>query len=385
MKTIKEPLFEKLTSLELLSKAFDSAIRHKLKRAIVRRAVAHKNQIIYKLQKLLLEKKLKIPIHYGIDINDGISAKERIIVKPSLVYDLILQWAVILVLQEYMNKGMYEWSCGSVKDRGGLYGKRYLFKYIKNNPKTVKYCAKGDIFHFFQSVPIQKFKDMLDKKFRDKEFLEVVNLILDCNIIDYHGKLIDIGLPIGFFTSQHFANWYLQDLDHFIKEQLHIKCYVRYVDDFVMLGNNKKALHKAFAEISKYLEGLGLKLKGNYQVFRFIYTDKNGKERGRFIDFMGYRFYRDKVTLRRKLFFKMMRKFQKVSKLKVIDVHSARQVTCYMGYIRHTNSYKLFNERIKPLINIGVCKKVVSNYDKRKGVKNVKPKLEGCRKPKQTA
>ena len=211
---------------------------------------------------------------------------------------------------------------------------------------------------------------MLDKKFRDKEFLKVVFQILDCNMIKYHGEIIDIGLPIGFYTSQHFANWYLQGLDHYIKEQLHIKCYVRYVDDFVLLGSNKKELHKALNLISDYLNSIGLKLKSNYQVFRFIYTDKKGNERGRFIDFMGFKFYRDKVILRRKLFYKMMRKFQKISKMEIVDIHSARQATCYMGYIKNTNSYRLFNERIKPLVNIGNCKKIVSDYDKRKGKKN---------------
>lgn len=370
MITIKNPLFVILISTALLSRAFDLAVQHKMKRAIVRKAVAHKNQIIYRLQKLLKEGKLVLPLHEGVDINDGISAKARIIVKPLLVYDLILQWAVILVMQEYMEKGMYEWSCGSVKGRGGVYGKNYLAKFIKENPKDVKYCAKGDIYHFFQSVPIDRFKKMLDKKFRDKEFLKVVFQILDCNMIKYHGEIIDIGLPIGFYTSQHFANWYLQGLDHYIKEQLHIKCYVRYVDDFVLLGSNKKELHKALNLISDYLNSIGLKLKSNYQVFRFIYTDKKGNERGRFIDFMGFKFYRDKVILRRKLFYKMMRKFQKISKMEIVDIHSARQATCYMGYIKNTNSYRLFNERIKPLVNIGNCKKIVSDYDKRKGKKN---------------
>jgi len=379
MKTIKQPLFEQLVSYKNLEMAFDCAVKHKLKRAKVRKALAHKNQIIYKLQKLLKEKKLQLPRHKGVDINDGISAKPRIIVKPPFVYDLILQWAVILVMKPYMNKGMYEWSCGSVEKRGGVYGLRHLMKYIRENPKNIKYVAKGDVYHFFESVPIEKYKQDFQKKFRDKDFLEVVFKILDCNIIEYHGKLKDIGLPIGFFTSQHFANWYLQGLDHYIKEQLHIRCYVRYVDDFVILGNNKRELHKTLQKISEYLETIGLKLKSNHQVFRFIYTDKKEKERGRFIDFMGFKFYRDKVTIRRKLFYKMMRKFRKVSKMKNIDVHSARQVTCYMGYIKHTDSYKLFNEKIKPLVNIGVCKKIVSRHDKKEREKE-NAKLEKCRK-----
>lgn len=379
MKTIKEPLFEKLISIENLDMAFQCAVKHKLKRAKVRKALAHKRQIIYKLHKLLKEKKLQLPLHKGIDINDGISAKPRVIVKPPFVYDLILQWAVILVMKPYMDKGMYEWSCGSVENRGGVYGLRHLVKYIRENPKNIKYVAKGDIYHFFESVPIDLYKRDLQKKFRDKDFLEVVFKILDCNIIEYHGELVDIGLPIGFFTSQHFANWYLQGLDHYIKEQLHIKCYVRYVDDFVILGRNKRELHKVLLRISEYLETIGLKLKGNYQVFKFLYIDKNQKEHGRFIDFMGFKFYRDKVTIRRKLFYKMMRKFRKVSKMKNIDVHSARQVTCYMGYIKHTDSCKLFNDRIKPLVNIGVCKKIVSRHDKKEREKE-NARLENSRK-----
>ena len=75
----------------------------------------------------------------------------------------------------------------------------------------------------------------------------------------------------------------------------------------------------------------------------------------------------------------MMRKFRKVSKMKNIDVHSARQVTCCMGYIKHTDSYRLFNEKIKPLVNIGVCKKIVSRHDKKEREKE-NAKLEKCRK-----
>ena len=86
---------------------------------------------------------------------------------------------------------------------------------------------------------------------------------------------------------------------------------------------------------------------------------------------MGFRFYRDKTTIRWKTFIKAMRKFRKVSKLKVIDIHSARQVLCYKGYFKHTNSYRVYQEKVKPLVNMGKCKKIVSYYDKRKGIKNV--------------
>ena len=376
MKTNKEPLFEKLISIDNLEKAVINSAKKKTDRARVRNALKNKDRIVQRLRYLIINKKLRLPVHEGVDINDGISQKRRIIVKPYYVYELIFQWAIVQVLKPIMLKGMYKWSCGSITGRGALYGKRYLERYIKQNPKKIKYGAEADIYHFFESIDIELLKQMFRKKIRDKNMLWAIDLVLDCNKITYHGEEIDIGLPIGFYTSQWFANFYLEGLDHYIKEQLHVKCYLRYVDNLVLVGANKRELHKALFEISKYLAGIGLRLKGNYQVFRFSYTDKHGKEKGRAFDFMGYRFFRNKVIIRRKIFYKIMRKVRKVSRLKIIDVHSARQITCYMGYIKHTNSYKLFQEQIKPLVNIGNCKKIVSGNDIRKEKRNAKSTME---------
>lgn len=372
MITYKKPLFDRLIDLSNLIAAVENAAKHKLKRAKVRKALAHKEQIAYRLQQLLITGKLKLPTHIGETINDGIERKSRIIVKPHFTYELIIQWAVVQVLKPIIMKGMYKWSCGSIAGRGGVYGKRYLERYIRENQKNIKYVLKGDIYHFFESVNIENLKLLFQKKIRDKQMLDVINLILDCNMVKYNGRMVDIGLPIGFYTSQYFANFYLQGFDHYIKEILHIKCFVRYVDDFVILGKNKKELHKIRNSISEYLRGIKLKLKGNYQVFKFDYIDRKTKTRkGRFIDFMGFKFYRDKTTIRWKIFIKAMRKFHKVSRLKVIDIHSARQVLCYRGHFKHTNSYKVYQDKVKPLVNIGKCKKIVSYYDKRKGKKNV--------------
>ena len=82
-------------------------------------------------------------------------------------------------------------------------------------------------------------------------------------IIDSHQ-----GLPIGNYTSQWFANFFLQGLDHFIKEQLHVKYYIRYVDDLVLLGSNKRNLHKVRELVQNYLEGHLLKLKKELASFQ---------------------------------------------------------------------------------------------------------------------
>ena len=86
----------------------------------------------------------------------------------------------------------------------------------------------------------------------------------------------------GNYTSQWFANFYLQDLDHYIKEDLKIPYYIRYMDDMVLFHRNKKELHKARVKIEEFLKNEDLKLKENWQLFK---TDS------RPIDFLGYKFF----------------------------------------------------------------------------------------------
>ena len=70
-------------------------------------------------------------------------------------------------------------------------------------------------------------------------------------------------LPIGNFTSPFFANIYLDKLDHYIKEVLKVKYYVRYADDIVILAATKEELHRIQKEVYNYLARLKLELKSN--------------------------------------------------------------------------------------------------------------------------
>lgn len=358
-------LFEKLISYENLSEAIEKSSLGKRERREVKKVLEHKDEYIKRLQYLLINKKLKIRKHEAVKINDGITAKIRLIIKPDYVYEQILHHAIVQVLTPIFMRSMYVFSCGSLPGRGGLYGKRYLAKYIREHPKKVKYAAKGDISKFFQTVNIERVKEKFRKIIHDEKFLDVVFLVLDSNTATYKGENINMGLPIGYYLSQWIANWYLQDFDYFIKQKLKIKCYIRYVDDFVLLSPNKKELHKAIKAISEYLENIELHLKSNYQVFKFAYTDKNGKTRGRPIDFMGFKFYRDRTVLRRGIMLRAVRKALKVSKKTKLNWYECTQLLCYLGWFKYTDTYKVFERFIKPYVNIGDCKKIVSLRQKR--------------------
>ena len=130
---------------------------------------------------------------------------------------------------------------------------------------------KLDIKKYYPSIDKEILKNKFKKMFKDKELLWLLNTIIDS----------EENVPIGFYTSQWFANFFLTDLDHYIKENLKIKYYIRYADDMVLFSNNKKNLHKARILIEEYLKKENLKLKENYSLF---------KVDNRFIDFIGYKF-----------------------------------------------------------------------------------------------
>ena len=205
---------------------------------------------------------------------------------------------------------------------------------------------KLDIKKYYPSIDKEILKNKFKKMFKDKELIWLLNTIIDS----------EENVPIGFYTSQWFANFFLTDLDHYIKENLKIKYYIRYADDMVLFSNNKKNLHKARILIEEYLKKENLKLKENYSLF---------KVDNRFIDFLGYKFYRGYITLRRGIFLKIKRKVKRIYKKKYINIHNAYSMISYNGWIIHSNYYNYSNKYIKQYINIEECKKIISlNYKK---------------------
>lgn len=374
-------LFEKLIDYDNIYKAINNASRHKKKRREVKKVLNNINRFIYRLQDIITEGKLKIRKHEAQLIKD--SGKERLIIKPDFIFEQILHHALVQVLVPIIMPSMYVWSCGSLPKRGGVYGKRYLEKYIRHHQSKIKYAAKGDIHHFFQSIDTEIVKKMLAKKIHDKRFLDVLFVVLDSNIATYNGEDVYMGLPIGYYISQWLANWILNSMDHRIKQELMIKCYERYVDDFVMIDTNKKKLRKAMLAVMGYLEELKLKIKGNYQVFRFVY-EKDGKEKGRAIDFMGFKFYKNRVVLRKSILFKAVRKALKMAKKKVLNWYECSQLLSYLGWFKHTKVYLVYEKYIKNKVNIGDCKKVVSMHDYLERKKQ-NAEMEKCREQRKAA
>jgi retron-type reverse transcriptase len=123
--------------------------------------------------------------------------------------------------------------------------------------KRHAWFLKLDVQKFFESIHHSVLKAQLARLFKEKPLLGIFS-----QIIDSYSASTERGLPIGNLTSQYFANHFLSGLDHFIKETMQIKAYVRYMDDMVLWSDDKAVLQAAFHSIREFVETqLGSTLK----------------------------------------------------------------------------------------------------------------------------
>ena len=114
-----------------------------------------------------------------------------------------------------------------------------------------------DVRKYFDSIDHITLKNLLSLLIKDKNTYDLFSVIIEKSD-GYNCK----GIPIGNLTSQFFANHYLSCFDHYIKEQCHVKRYIRYMDDMLIFSNNKNELKNLYSEAVDYIENrLKLQLK----------------------------------------------------------------------------------------------------------------------------
>lgn len=353
MKTYKN-LWSEFISDENIKLAIKNFSKGKKKRKKVRKIFENEEKWIPKIREYAIN--FTHFYHEPKDIYDGVSRKKRTIVIPT-VMESILHHMIVQVLMPMFKKGMYEHSYGSIPGRGCLYGKKQIAKWIRKGGRSVKYVYKLDIRHFYPNIPQDKLIDKLRNKVHDRRLMHVIEEVI---------KSVPSGLPLGFYTSVWFANWYLQNIDHKIKECGVDTHYARYVDDMVIFCSSKKKLRKIRDILSSELFEHGLSVKGNWQIFRFDYAEK----RGRCVDFMGYKFYRNRTTLRKSILYNIRRKALNIWHKSKATIYDARQSLSALGWIKSSNVYNYYKEHIKPFLDFGKMKHIISITDRLRRNKN---------------
>ena len=153
------------------------------------------------------------------------------------------------------------------------------------------------------------------------------------------------GLPIGNLTSQFFANVYLNGLDHFIKEQLKVKKYVRYVDDFALFSDDWIFLAESRRAIEEYLASLRLKI---HPIKSQLFETKHGA------NFLGFRIFPDRIRVRTENLRRARRRLRRLKEDYESDKISRRKVSqslqSWQAHLNHGNTYQLQKKIFSSLV-----------------------------------
>ena len=171
------------------------------------------------------------------------------------------------------------------------------------------------------------------------------------------------GVAIGNYLSQYSGNLFLYKFDRWLKEDLKVKYYSRYMDDCCIFHSDKEYLHSLFSEIKQYLStNLDLEIKSNYQVF---------PSRVRGVDYVGYRHFGSYVLLRKTTAKSLIRKMRNIQKrMNTGDKFTYSDycsINSYKGWLKWCNGYNLYNKWIKPLESYAdkYYREVIKNESKR--------------------
>lgn len=341
MKTIKN-VFESLLDKEKIKEIIILASKHKTKRREVKEVLNNIDNYADKIYGMLESGNYEIKPTVTREINEY--GKTRILTVSPFYPNRILDYIIVETLKPYIRKSMYEYCVGNVDGRGITYGK----KAIEKNYRKYNYYIKLDIHHFYPSVSSSQLVEMLQKRITDKRFLDLCTALVGSIPV----------MPIGSYYSQWFSNWFLQELDHKIKEEWHVEFYIRYVDDMLLMSNSKRRLLNAMHEINKWLVGHNLQLKRKENVKITSISP---------IDFLGFSFREDMVYLRIRNFKKINKCVKHIRLKKHVCLSQAQRLLSFLGLLKQIKfGYIYYKNHIENVVKIGTLKRIISNWSKSK-------------------
>lgn len=321
--------YEDIISIENLLTAWREFLRGKRKRKDVSKFSLHLMDNMIGLHQELATKTYQHGQYQAFKINDP---KQRQIHKAG-VPDRLVHHAIYRILYPYFDRKFIfdSYSCRRNKGTHRALNRlrQFVRKVSKNNTRTA-WVLKCDIRKFFASIDHKILISILDRHLKDPDAVWLLKKVINSFHTDEaKGK----GLPLGNLTSQLLVNIYLNELDQFVKRSLKAKYYIRYADDFVTLGNNKRRLENIIPLISSFLE-TKLKLK-LHQKKLFIKTLNSG------IDFLGWVHFPHHRVLRTSTKRRMFKK--------LAETRTKESLVSYLGLLSHGDTYKLVIKVIQML------------------------------------
>lgn len=368
-------LFNSICSMDNLYRAYQNAKSGKGWYKEVKQIEKRPFYYLAGLQYMLKNHLFKTSEYEIFILNEG--KKKRDVYKLPFFPDRVAQWAILQVIEPFLVANMTADTYSAIPGKGiqpivndlrGYYktkrvdGKKksvWVPSILLTDEENTRYCYKIDLHHYYQSINHEVLKQKFRKVFKDPELLWLLDEIADSINTATEEDLIELslsgeievdpntGIPIGNYMSQYSGNFYLSSFDHWVKEELHVKHYYRYMDDVVIFASSKEELHEIHRKVTAYTRDyLHLNIKGNYQIFPT-------KVRG--VDFVGYRFFGEYTLLRKSTAINFKRKMRACRKKMENNIPPTYSEWCsfnsYKGWLGNCDSYRLSKKYIEPLID----------------------------------
>jgi retron-type reverse transcriptase len=214
--------------------------------------------------------------------------------------------------------------------------------------RSHRYVLQCDIKKYFPSIDRDILKQLIRRKIKCRDTLWLIDTIIDSGneqepVVEYFPGddiLTPVtrkkGLPIGNLTSQFLANVMLNPFDHFVKEELKISQYVRYVDDFALFSNNRSILVKARPSIEEYLGTLRLKI---HPIKSQLFETKIGAT------FLGFRIFPHQIRVKNSNLHRARRRLKQLQadyatgNIEWQDVKQS--LNSWVAHLEHGNTWQL--------------------------------------------
>lgn len=331
------------------------AAAHKEKRPYVHKVLQQLDQCTEEITENLLRQKIQLHPHLKKELYDPHSKKTRQLQIPLFYPDHIYCWCFVQMFMPVFRRGMYQHVYSSIPGRGLDRALKVVQHWIQTDLYNTQYVCEMDVHKFYASVDQTILTTQLERICHDQKALWLAQQLISS---------VPSGLPIGDYPSPWFANFYLQGLDHFIKEECHIPYYQRYMDNLILFSSNKEHLHSSYRRIEEYAhERLHLQFGRNHQIYPLT----------RGLDYLGLVFYPTHTLLRARNFLAFTRQARdlcwRIDNNEEISLHETLSISCRLAMVRRCNSYNIINKYLPPEYEMElrrICGKMMSRHMKQK-------------------
>lgn len=299
-----------LATFDNLLYAYQCAVKHKKHRTKVFKYADNLGENLLKLQRRILDGTYSPKPCYNFEIFCTCGQKVRQISAPKFE-DTIVQNLIYQNIYDYFDRKFIFDSYGCRRGKGTHKAEDRLQRFVREVDQNA-YILQLDIRKYYYNIDHSILREILQRFVYDEELVDTM--------MEFCKNENNIGLNVGCLMSQLFGLIYLNRFDHWVKRNLKIKHYIRYVDDMVFILPNRKLAETVLQKCSEFLK---TKLHLSLSKFK-IMPIKNG------VNFVGFRTKQNGRRIRRRSVISFKRALRKRKFNSLISI---------LGHTMHSNDY----------------------------------------------